>query len=208
MKSNRKRILNIRKAAGCAVFAAVLLGCMVLAGCKKEDKPAPAAESSSAAAQSTAAAKESLSSAAESTAVPVSETEKKVLLDDDVVQLTLNGAGPFSADAEDNGTTKTANPEVEVSFDVTNKGEEEIVLDLRDLKVGETAVKRILLAGDIVAPGATMTFRYGVLPQEGEADAAEAEPVTWDMASERGVSGTVKVMNIEGEIAQAEFSTK
>ncbi len=197
--------MNIRKTAGCALLAAVLFGCLVLSGCKKEDKPDPAAEGISAAVQDTTAAEKSSSSAAENAAAAPEESTsaagKNVLLDNDLVQLTLNRAAPF-ADAEDDGTTKTANPEVEVSFDVTNKGEEEIVLDLRDLKVGDTAVKRILLGGDVTAPGDTMNFRYGVLPQEGEG------PVTWEMVSERGLSGTVKVMNIEGEIAQAEFSTK
>ena len=206
MKAGEKRILNIRKSAGYAVLAAVLLGSMILLGCKKEEKQDPAALSTLAASQSMTVAEEISSSAAESAAAApeesASETEKTVLLDDDLIQLTLNGVFPFSPDPEDNSTTKTANPEVEISFDVTNRGDNEIVLDLRDLKIGEISVKRILLAGDVTVPGDTMTFRYGILPQEGE------DPLTWDMASEMGVSGTVKVMNIEGEIAQAKFSAK
>ncbi len=184
MKAGEKRILNSLTSAGYAVLAAVLLGSMILLGCKKEEKTDAAAGSTSAAEASAPTA------------------EKTVLLDDDLIQLTLNGVFPFSPDPEDNSTTKTANPEVEISFDVTNRGDNEIVLDLRDLKMGEISVKRILLAGDVTVPGDTMTFRYGILPQEGE------DPLTWDMASEMGVSGTVKVMNIEGEIAQAKFSTK
>ena len=186
---------SIRRAAGAAVFASVLLGVMMLSGCKKEVK-----------AESTAAVSESAAAEAQSTAAEAGE--KTVLLDNDIVTLTLNGAAPFSSDQEDDGTTKTAAPEVEISFDVTNKGEEKIILDLRDLKVGETSVKRILLSGDIVAPGDTMTFRYGILPQDPKEGTAEAaDPVTWDMAEEQGISGTVRVMNIEGELAQAEFST-
>ena len=228
MKRKENRTIDIRKAAGCAVFMAVLLGSMVLAGCKKEETPDPgaaaASESVSSAAQSTGAAEDAAVSAAESSssvqentaAAPeaaASTAEKIMLLDNDVVQLTLNGVSPFPAGQEDDGTTKTADPEVEISFDVTNKRDEEIVLDLRDLKVGGTDVRRILVAGDIVTPGDTMTFRYGVLPQEqkqaGEEGAAEGpEPVTWEMVSEQGMTGTVRVMNLEGELAKAEFSTK
>ena len=197
MKEKEKEIRNlcVRRAAGAAVLASVLLGVMMLSGCKKEVK-----------AESTAAVSESAAAEAQSTAAEAGE--KTVLLDNDIVTLTLNGATPFSSDQEDDGTTKTAAPEVEISFDVTNKGEEEIILDLRDLKVGETSIKRILLSGDIVASGDTMTFRYGILPQDPKEGAAEAaDPVTWDMAEEQGISGTVRVMNIEGELAQAEFST-
>ena len=211
---------SIRRAAGAAVLASVLLGVMMLSGCKKEESAPVEAQSTAAVSESTAvetgstaAVSKSVAVEAQSTAV-VSESataeagEKTVLLDNDIVTLTLNGAAPFSSEQEDDGTTKTAAPEVEISFDVTNKGEEKIILDLRDLKVGETFVKRILLSGDIVAPGDTMTFRYGILPQDPKEGTAEAaDPVTWDMAEEQGISGTVRVMNIEGELAQAEFST-
>ena len=71
---------------------------------------------------------------------------------------------------------------------------------------------RILLEGSIAAPGETQTFRYGILPKEAngaEDEAAEetANAVSWEMVSQQGLSGTVRVMNIEGELAQAEFST-
>ena len=200
---------SIRRAAGAAVLASVLLGVMMLSGCKKEVKAestAAVSESADVEAKSNAVEAESAAAEVESTAAETGD--KKVLLDNDIVTLTLHGAAPFSSEQEDNGTTKTAAPEVEISFDVTNMGEEEIILDLRDLKVGETFVKRILLSGDIVAPGDTMTFRYGILPQDPKEGTAEAaDPVTWDMAEEQGISGTVRVMNIEGELAQAEFST-
>ena len=197
MKEKEKEIRNlcVRRVAGTVILATALFGVMILSGCKKEVK-----------AESTAAVSEIAAAEAQSTAAEAGE--KTVLLDNDIVTLTLNGAAPFSSDQEDDGTTKTAAPEVEISFDVTNKGEEEIILDLRDLKVGETSVKRILLSGDIVASGDTMTFRYGILPQDPKEGAAEAaDPVTWDMAEEQGISGTGRVMNIEGELAQAEFST-
>ena len=195
--------MSICRKAGCLVLAAVLLGSLVLAGCKKEEKSEQQAESTAAITENSEP--ESAEGGGDA------ETKKNVLLDSDIVQLTLNGAAPFSAD-QDDGTTKTANPEVEISFDVTNKGEEEIVLDLRDLKVGETPVSRILLAGNIALPGETMTFRYGVLPQEpkgenGENGAGETGAVTWEMVSEQGLSGTVRIMTIERELAKVEFST-
>ena len=211
MKEKEKEIRNlcVRRAAGAAVLASVLLGVMMLSGCKKEVKAeSTAAVSESAAVEAKSYAVEAESAAAEVESTAAEAGEKTVLLDNDIVTLTLNGAAPFSSEQEDDGTTKTAAPEVEISFDVTNKGEEEIILDLRDLKVGETSVKRILLSGDIVASGDTMTFRYGILPQDPKEGAAEAaDPVTWDMVEEQGISGTVRVMNIEGELAQAEFST-
>ena len=203
MKEKETRNLCVRRAAGTAVLAAALLAVMILSGCKKE-------ESAAVETQSTAAVSESTATVSESAAAE--KGEKTVLLDNDIVTLTLNGAAPFSSDQEDDGTTKTAAPEVEISFELTNKGEEEIIMDLRDLKTGEAPVKRILLSGDVVASGDTMTFRYGILPQDpkgedAEGAAAAAEPVTWEMAAEQGISGTVRVMNIEGELAQAEFST-
>ena len=194
--------MNTRRKAGCAVLMAMLLGSVALAGCKKEET-AEQPEENTAAVSESAAVEENTKPES-----PEAGADKTVLLDSDIVQLTLNGVSPFSAGQEDDGTTKTADPEVEISFDVMNKGEDEIVLDLRDLKVGETPVKRILMAGDVAAPGDTMTFRYGILPKDADGTGqGEAGSVSWELVSEQGLTGTVRVMNIEGELAQAEFST-
>lgn len=212
-----------------AVSTAIL--CVLLSGCgsKKETSPAGESEPAAVSAEESAVSGEEVSVSAEAPAAETAESATagteapaaeaavsasaggKVILDEEAVKVVLTRFGAFTPDPEDTGTTKTADPEVEAVFEVTNNGDEEIVVDLRDPKVGETGVRRLLLNGDVVAPGATMTFRYGIIAKENAAEGGQTEEtvpaVTWDMVSQQGLTGTIHVMTIQEEIAQAAFST-
>ena len=206
----RKKRLWYMIISGVLLISAVMAGC----GAKKNSVPEEG--------QAVSAAAESVSvgagaeSAETEAAAPDGEAagvfEEKVLLDTDAVKVVLTDAGEFVPDQEDAGTTKTADPKVQITFDVTNKGDEEIVVDMRDVKLGDESVRRILLKGNIVSPGETMAFQYGILAKEepeteGAGETAEqAHPLLWETVSEQGLTGIVHVLNISEEIAQAEFS--
>jgi len=151
---------------------------------------------------------ESEKAAANTPAAEEAEAEGRTpaVLDDDTAKIVLTGLFKISPDEKDMGEEDL---KAGVSFEVTNKSDKEIIVDVRGLKVGTQDVSRKLLEGDVVEPGTTQIFRYGILEPEAE-DGAEAKDagagLSWTAVTEQGLSGTIQVLDLSGELAAAEFT--
>ena len=149
---------------------------------------------------------ESETAAVSTPAAEEAEGRTPAVLDDDTAKIVLTGLFKISPDEKDMGEEDL---KAGVSFEVTNKSDKEIIVDVRGLKVGTQDVSRKLLEGDVVEPGTTQVFRYGILEPEAE-DGAEAKDagtgLSWTAVTEQGLSGTIQVLDLSGELAAAEFT--
>lgn len=178
------------------VLAGLLILCIGLAGCgtasaekKTETEPAVSEE--------------------EKTEAGSAGAEELVILDDETVTVRLTEVFEIPPDKKD---TETEEPAVGIAFSVTNHGEKEIVMDFRKPGVGDRPAARLLLEGDIVAPDDTQEYRYGFTVPAEEMPDPEKQPerpeqkITIEDVTEKGISGEIHLMSMEGEVGLQEFA--
>lgn len=171
------------------ILTGVLILCVGLAGCGAAggEKKAESSASSSSAGQETE-----------------KEGENRVILDDETAHVELTGVFAVSPDKKD---TETVEPAAGIVFSVTNHGEKEIVMDMKNLKIGDQTAVRILMKGDIIEPEDTQEYRYGVALQGEEGkELLEEQLLTVDDMIENGISGEIHLVSMEGETGKAEFA--
>ena len=177
-----------------------------------EQEPAVSADAaeSTAEAESNAAA-ESAVSASEASESGDAENEGGtegtfVVMDGEAAKIVCTGLFRISPDEKDMGEEDL---KAGISFEVTNRGEAEIIVDIRDLKVGAKPVSRKLLEGNVIEPDTTQVFRYGILepePEDGTKPVDTAGDLDWTAVTEQGISGTIQVQDLDGILAKAEFA--
>ena len=130
--------------------------------------------------------------------------EEWMILDDDTASVQLTEVYEILPDKKD---TETEEPAVGFTLSVTNHGEKEIVMDVRNLRVGDQPAVRVLLEGDIIAPEDTLEYRYGIFTEAEDASDPEEKPlVTLQEVLDKGISGDLVLMSMEGEAGKASFS--
>ncbi|MCR4751841.1 MAG: hypothetical protein K5852_06050 [Eubacterium sp.] len=131
-------------------------------------------------------------------------SEELMILDNDTATVQLTEVYAIPLDKKD---VETEEPAVGFTLSVTNHGEKEIVMDVRNLRVGEQPVVRVLLEGDIITPEDTQEYRYGIFAEADDAsDPEEKLLVSLQEVLDKGISGDLVLMSMEGEAGKASFS--
>ena len=171
------------------ILTGILILCVGLAGCGAAggEKKAETSASSSSAGQETEKA-----------------GENRVILDDETAHVELTGVFAVSPDKKD---METVEPAAGIIFSVTNHSEEEIVMDMKNLKIGDQTALRMLMKGDIIGPEDTQEYRYGVALQGEEGkELREEQLLAVEDMIKNGISGEIHLVNMKGNVGKAEFS--
>ena len=205
----RKRMINLLAAAVITALGLTLSGCG--AESKTADQAVNADEAESTAETKSTAAAVSAVSASEAPEEGDAESEGGtegtfVVMDEETAKIVCTGLFRISPDEKDMGEEDL---KAGISFEVTNRGEAEIIVDIRDLKVGAKTVSRKLLEGNVIEPDTTQVFRYGILepePEDGTKPVDTAGDLDWTAVTEQGITGTIQVQDLDGILAKAEFA--